>query len=101
MKKIEVKNKEQIKQLLYAGHILGIKDEQYHSFGGFQRWWYVKELDTCHSCKSHGPDGKEKTHGADGKEKIESCSLDKTAKILWHNHNTLFMYDEDTPNENQ
>ena len=101
MKKIEVKNKTEIKELLYAGRILGIKDDLYTSFGGYQRWWYDKYADACYSCKSHGPDGKEITHDAEGKEKIDSYSLDKAAKILWRNHKLLFLYDEDMPNGNQ
>ncbi len=41
MKKISVEDKTQIKQLLYYGNVLGIKDDRYRSFGGFQLWWYI------------------------------------------------------------
>ena len=99
MKEVEVKNKAQIRQLLYAGRIFGIKDDRYHSFGGFERWWYDKQLDICHSCKSHSPDGREITHGADGKERIESYSLVKAAKVLWRSRSSLFLYGEEGPSD--
>ncbi|MHC4095831.1 MAG: hypothetical protein ACYSU3_07205 [Planctomycetota bacterium] len=47
MKKIQVKDKSHIRQLLYTECILGIKDNQYKGFGGFQLWWYDKNLCTC------------------------------------------------------
>jgi hypothetical protein len=36
MRHIEVDNKFQIKQLLYCECVLGIRDNKYCSFGGFQ-----------------------------------------------------------------
>jgi len=82
MKKIDVKNKTQIKQLLYAGNVLGVKDDQYRSFGGFQLWWYDKPLDVCDCCESHW---------SDVRKRVRHCSLDRAAKILWHSRNSLFL----------
>ena len=36
MKKIKVKDKAHIRRLLYAEFVMGIKGDQYRSFGGFQ-----------------------------------------------------------------
>ena len=83
MKKVTVKNKTEIKDLLNDGHILGIKDGQYSSFGGFQIWWYDRKLDVCHSCESHW---------VDRRKKVESYKPKKAAKVLWHNHNSLYLY---------
>jgi hypothetical protein len=52
MKKISVEDRTQIKQLLYNGVVFGIKDDRYRSFGGFQLWWYDKQLDVCNRCES-------------------------------------------------
>ena len=82
MKKIEVKDKTHIKQLLYADFVLGIKDDQYRGFGGFQLWWFNKERGVCECCESHW---------SDPRKKIMLYSLDKAAKILWRNRNSLFM----------
>lgn len=82
MRKIDVKNKAQIKQLLYAGNVLGIKDDRYRSFGGFQLWWYDKHLNICDCCESHW---------SDMRKRVQHCSLDRAAKILWHNRHALFI----------
>ena len=83
MKKIKVESKERIEELLYASYVLALKDDQFRSFGGFQRWWYDKQHNVCHSCGSRW---------ADGTKEIESCSLKKAAKILWHHRDSLFLY---------
>ena len=88
MKKILARSKEEIKLLLYTGHILGVKDDQYRAFGGFQRWLYNKELNECHSCESHWNDRK---------KKVRVYSLDKAAKLLWRRRNRLFMYTKASP----
>ena len=82
MKKIEVKDKIHIKQLLYAECVLGVKDDQYRSFGGFQLWWYNKQLGVCDCCESHW---------SDPRKKLVHYSLGKAAKILWHNRHCLFV----------
>ena len=90
MKRITVKNRRQIKELLYDGYILSIKDNQYRSFGGFQRWTYDRHRDICHHCESHW---------TDSKKTVEGCSLDKAAKILWHKRNSLFLYTKNIPED--
>ena len=82
MHKIEVKDKIQIKQLLYSEMVLGIKGDQYSSFGGFQLWWYDKQHGVCDCGESHW---------SDSRIKILHYDLDKAAKILWHNRNCLFV----------
>lgn len=82
MKKINVESRSQIKQLLYAACVFGIKDDRYRAFGGFQLWWYDKWHDTCNYCESCW---------SDGRKRIHQCSLDRAAKILWHNRNCLYL----------
>ncbi len=82
MRQIEVDNKFQIKQLLYCDCVLGIRDNRYCSFGGFQLWWYDKQRDICRCCHSRW---------SSIRKRIERYSLDKAAKILWRKRNTLFL----------
>ena len=82
MRKIDVADKAQIKQLLYSKCILGIKDDKYLSFDGFQLWWYDKQRDVCNCCDSNW---------SDPRKKVRQYSLDKAAKILWQNRNSLFL----------
>ncbi len=82
MRQIEVDNKFQIKQLLYSDCVLGIRDNKYRSFGGFQLWWYDKQRDICSCCQSHW---------SSVRKRIERHSLDKAAKILWRERNSLFL----------
>ena len=90
MKKIDVKNKAQIKQLLYIGNVLGIKDDRYRSFGGFQLWWYNRQHDVCDCCESHWSDIRKRVH---------HFSLDRAAKILWQNRNSLFIRSKHLPED--
>ena len=82
MKKIDVEDKFQIKQSLYSDCVLGIRGNQYSSFGGFQLWWYDKQRDICNCCQSHW---------ASIRKRIERHSLDRAAKILWRKRNSLFL----------
>jgi hypothetical protein len=82
MRKIEIQNKAQIKQLLYTGNVLGIKDDQYRSFGGFQLWWYDKHLDICDCCESYWSDVRKRVH---------HYSLNWATRILLHNRHCLFL----------
>jgi hypothetical protein len=82
MKKIQVRDKTHIKQLLYAEWVLGIKDDRFRSFGGFQLWWFDKQRGVCDCCESRW---------SDPRKKLTHYSLDKAAKILWHNHHRLFV----------
>ncbi len=90
MKKINVEDKTQIKQLLYSGSVFGIKDDRYRSFGGFQLWWYDKQLDVCTCCESHW---------SDVRKRIQHCSLNRAAKILWYNRNSLFLRSKNLPED--
>lgn len=82
MRKISVENKTHIKQLLYYGNVLGIKDDRYRSFGGFQLWWYDKHVDVCNCCESHW---------SDRRKRIHQCSLNRAAGILWHHRRSLYV----------
>lgn len=82
MKKIDVEDKFQIKQLLYCDCVLAIKDYRYRSFGGFQLWWYDRQRDLCSCCESGW---------SDFKRKIAHHTLDRAAKILWHHRSRLFL----------
>ena len=82
MKKINVSDKTYIKQLLYSGLPLGIKDDSFSSFGGFQLWWYEKLSDTCYCSYSSW---------TEAKKRVEHYSLDKAAKKLWHYRKSLFL----------
>jgi hypothetical protein len=82
MKKLNVEDKAQIKQLLYCKYVLGLKNDLYSSFNGFQLWWYDREHDVCYCCESGW---------SDVRKKVKQHSLDKAAKILWRNRRSLFM----------
>lgn len=82
MKKITVRDKTHIKQLLYDEWVLGIKDDQFRSFGGFQLWWFDKQHGVCDCCESHW---------SDPRKKVIHYNLDRAAKILWRNRHRLFV----------
>jgi hypothetical protein len=82
MKKIGIENKNDIKQLLYNGIVFGIKDNRYRSFGGFQLWWYDKQLDVCNSCESNW---------SERRKRIHKYSLNRAANILRHNRRSLYV----------
>lgn len=82
MKKIDVQDKSQIKQLLYSNSVLAIKDNQCRSFGGFQLWWYDKRLDVCNCYESCW---------SDLRKRLARYSLNQAAKILWRKRACLFM----------
>lgn len=82
MRKVSVDNRRQIKQLLYAGNVFGLRGDQFRAFGGFQLWWYDKQLDVCNRCESHW---------VDVRRKVQQCSLSRAASILWHNRRSLFL----------
>jgi len=83
MKKIFVKDKARIKELLYDGYIVGIKSNKFGSFCGFQRWQYDKQSDTCCSCDAVW---------ADKRRITKSYSLKKGTKILWRKRGDLYLY---------
>jgi len=81
MKKIEVRDKTHIKELLYAEHVLGIKGAEFRAFGGFQLWWYDRHRGVCDCCDSHW---------SDPRKHVTHCKLDKAAKILWRHRHDLY-----------
>jgi hypothetical protein len=86
MKKIEVADKTQIKQLLYAEHVLAIRGAEFRSFGGFQLWWYDRHRGVCDCCESHW---------SDPRKRVTHCSLNKAAKVLWRHRHDLYMRTRD------
>ena len=83
MKHVNFTSNDHIKQLLYSGFHIGIKDDSYKSFGGFQRWWYDKGSDRCFSCESHW---------ADRRKRFKCYTLKKGSKLLWSNRDRLYVY---------
>ena len=90
MKKIDIEDKLKIKQLLYTGAVLGVKNDRFRSFGGFQLWWYDRPHDVCYCCESHW---------TDFRKKIRDYSLNTAAKILWRNRNRLFVRRKHLPED--
>jgi len=90
MKKISVEDKNQIKQFLYNGSVFGIKGDRFRAFGGFQLWWYDKQLDVCNCCESYW---------FDGRKRIQHYSLDRTANVLWHNRQSLYVRSKHLPDD--
>jgi len=90
MKKISVEDKNQIKQFLYNGSVFGIKGDRFRAFGGFQLWWYDKQLDICNCCGSYW---------FDGRKRIQHYSLGRAANILWHNRRSLFVRSKHLPDD--
>ena len=82
MKKIQVRDKEHIKKLLYDESVLGIKGDQYKGFGGFQLWWYDKGRGVCDCCESRW---------SDPRKRLSHYKMDKAAKILWRHRNSLYV----------
>lgn len=82
MRRIDVKDRLQIKQLLYCDCVLGVKDSQYQSFDGFQLWWYDKQHGVCRTCKAQW---------SITRQFLERCSLDKAAEVLWRKRRSLFI----------
>ena len=82
MKKIQVRDREHIKKLLYDECVLGIKGDQYKGFGGFQLWWYDKGRGVCDCCESRW---------SDPRKKLAHYKMDKAVKILWRHRHSLFM----------
>ncbi len=82
MRQITVNDKTDIKQLLSDDYILGIRDINCRSFGGFELWWYDRERDVCRCRRSRW---------SDFRQQIEEHSLEHAASLLWRNRTTLFL----------
>ena len=81
MKKIDVLDKMQIKQLLYCERVLGIRDDRFGCFNGFQLWWYDRRNNLC---------GCRESSWLRGVTRVVYYSLDKAAAILWRHRKALF-----------
>ena len=82
MRRIEVRDKTHLKELLYEEFVLGIKGDKYCAFGGFQLWWYDKHHDRCDCCEATWSDPRKRVH---------HYSLDKAAKTLWRHRRELYV----------
>ena len=82
MKKIEVRDKTHVKELLYDEFILGIKGDKYCAFGGFQLWWYDKHRGVCDCCEATW---------SDPRKRVTHHNLDKAAKTLWRHRHELYV----------
>ena len=82
MKPITVSDKCDIKQLLYTGNVLAVRDDSCQAFGGFELWWYDRRHDVCRHCRSSW---------ANLRRRIDAYSLDRAAGRLWHRRNELFV----------
>ncbi len=81
MRRIDVADKTEIKQLLYCEHVLGVRDDRFQAFNGFQLWWYDRQNNLC---------GCSESSWLRGVTKVTHYTLDKAAKILWRNRRELF-----------
>ena len=82
MRKIDVRHRDQIKQLLYSDCVLGIKDSRYPCFNGFQLWWYDRRHNVCTRCQSEW---------TTLRRRLERYTLDDAAKALWRKRKLLFV----------
>ena len=82
MRRIQARDKEHIRKLLYDECVLGIKGDQYKGFGGFQLWWYDNERGVCDCCESRW---------SDPRKRIAHYKMDRAVKILWRHRDSLFM----------
>ena len=90
MKKLTVKDKGRIRELLYDGFVLAIKDDKFAG-GGFERWTFDRQTCKCRSCAAFW---------ADRKRKIRNYNLNRATKVLWHHRNSLYIYTKEL-NENK
>ena len=82
MRKIDIADKAQIKQILRSRGVLGIANGQYQRSGVLQLWWFNMEDGVCNRCESRWPDT-----GRD----IEPVNLNKSLKTLWRNRSSLYL----------
>ena len=73
MKRINVSDRVQIKQLLYCDGVLAVKDDACPAFDGFELWWYDKKHDICQCCRSRW---------SDLRKHVEKYTLDHAASIV-------------------
>ena len=82
MRKINVADKTQIKQILRARGVLGVMDGRQQESGVLQLWWHNREDGVCDCCRSRCPDSERETM---------HVNLNKALKILWRHRGSLYL----------
>ena len=82
MRKINIVDKTQIKQILSARGVLGIANGQYQGSGILQLWWHNMEDGVCNCCESRW---------SDPKRQVEHINLNEAPKTLWRNRSSLYL----------
>lgn len=82
MRKIDVIDRAQIKQILRSRGVLAVGDSQHQRSGAFQLWWHNTEDGVCNCCD---------THRSESGTGIETVNLNEALKTLWRNRNSLFL----------
>ena len=80
MKKIDVVDRAQIKQILRARGVLAIADKQYQRSGVLQLWWQNIEDGVCNRCESRWSD-----------TRIKRVNLNEALDALWRNRSFLYL----------
>jgi hypothetical protein len=82
MKKIDVMDRAQIKQILRSRGVLAIGDVQHQRSGAFQLWWHNTDDGVCNCCD---------TNRSESGAGIETVNLNEALKTLWRNRDSLFL----------
>ena len=82
MRKIDVIDRAQIKQILRSRGVLAVGDSQHQRSGAFQLWWHNTEDGVCNCCD---------THRSESGTGIKTVNLNEALKTLWRNRNSLFL----------
>jgi len=82
MRKINIVDKIQIKQILRARGVLGITNGQDQGSGILQLWWYNMEDGACNCCESRW---------SDLRREVEHINLNEALKTLWRNRSSLYL----------
>lgn len=80
MRKINIVDRAQIKQILRARGVLAIADGQHQRSGVLQLWWQNIEDGVCNRCESRWSD-----------TGIDPVSLDEALETLWRNRSFLYL----------
>jgi len=82
MRKINIVDKTQIKQILRARGVLGIANSQDQGSGVLQLWWHNMEDGVCNGCESRW---------SDSRREVEHINLNEALKTLWRNRSSLYL----------
>ena len=82
MRKINIADKTQIKQILRARGVLGIANGRYQGTGVLQLWWQNMEDGVCNCCESRW---------SDSRREVEDINLNEALKTLWRNRSSLYL----------